>query len=126
MPFRNLRHVDLNKNLLRSISTLYFNSDYLDKIKIGLNKLERIDRFVFLNPNRESLNNLKIHIGRNFLNRLPKLYGSVSHINNIYFHDQNGSMTDIGDYFFDNSDSFKFDNNVKIKKVSFLELFKSF
>ena len=112
VPFRNLRHVDLNKNLLRSINTLYFNSNYLGIIIIESNKLEEIDRFVFLNPNKTSINNLTIKLGHNYLNRLPKLYGNVSQINTIFMNDQNGSMTVLGDYFFDNSASFKVETHV--------------
>lgn len=110
--FDKLRQVNLNENLLRSINTLYFNSNYLGIIIIESNKLEEIDRFVFLNPNKTSINNLIIKLGRNYLNRLPKLYGNVYHINTIFMNDQKGSMTVLGDYFFDNSVSFKYDNNV--------------
>ena len=112
MPFRNLSKVDLTKNLLRSINTLYFNSNYLGQIIIESNKLEEIDQFVFLNQNKTSINNLTIKLGWNYLKRLPKLYGNVSHINTIFMNDQKGSLTVLGDYFFDNSASFKVENNV--------------
>ena len=113
VPFRNLRHINLIENLVRSINTLYFNSDYLADILIDLNELQEMDRFVFLNQNKTSINNLTIKLGWNYLKRLPKLYGNVSHINAIFMNDQKGSLNVMGDYFFDNSASFKVDNNVK-------------
>ena len=111
VPFRNLRYVNLTRNLVRSINTLYFNSDYLADIHIEFNELKEMERFVFLNQNETSINDLIIKLGGNYLSRLPKIYGNVSHINMISMSDKNGFMA-IGDFFFDNSASFKQDNKV--------------
>ena len=113
MPFRNLHYVNLTRNLVRSINTLYFNSDYLAHIHIEFNKLKEMDRFVFLNQNKTSINDLILKLGGNYLGRLPRIYGNVSHINVISMADQNDFMATIGDFFFDNSASFKVDNEVK-------------
>ena len=109
MPFRKLEYLNLNHNKLRSINTLYFNSDYLADIHIELNKMEIMDRFVFLNPNKTSINDLIIKLDSNYLKRFPRFYGNVSHINTISIDNQNDSMTTIED----NSVPFKIDNNVK-------------
>ena len=111
VPFRNLRYVNLTRNLVRSINTLYFNSDYLADIHIEFNELKEMERFVFLNQNKTSINDLIIKLGGNYLSRLPKIYGNVSHINMISMADKTGFMA-IGDFFFDNSASFKQDNKV--------------
>ena len=113
VPFLNLRYVNLNRNLLHSINTLYFNSDYLTDIQMVFNKLEIMDRFVFLNPNKMLLNDLNIKLDSNYLKRFPRFYGNVSNINKISMVNQNGFLTVIEDFFFDNSVSFKVDNNVK-------------
>jgi hypothetical protein len=78
------------------------------------NKLEIMDQFVFLNPNKMLLNDLSIKLDSNYLKRFPRFYGNVSNINTISMVNQNGFLTVIEDYFFDNSVSFKVDNNVKI------------
>lgn len=122
MSFRNLRYVNLTRNLVRSINTLYFNSDYLVDIHIEFNKLKEMHRFVFLNQNKTSINHLIIKLGGNYLSRLPRLYGNVSHINMISMADQTGFMATIEDYFFDNSASFKVDNKVNNNFLTVLGL----
>lgn len=112
MRFRNLRYVYLNDNKVYSIDTLYFSSEYLHHFLIESNELKIFNRFVFFNPNEVSINNLSINLGDNYLKRLPRFYGNISRINTITMLNQNGCMTVLGDYFFDNSAKFKVDNNV--------------
>ena len=113
--FDKLRHVNLNQNKLRSIDTLYFNSDYLYQIQIGINKdLERINRFVFSNSGiKGTINDLKINLALNNLKRLPKLYGNVRRIKIISMVGQRNKLPLIDDYFLDNSAPFKTSDNVE-------------
>jgi hypothetical protein len=107
--------VNLNQNKLRSIDTIYFNSDYLVQIQIGLNKdLERINRFVFSNSGiKGTINDLKINLAINNLKRLPKLYGNVRRIKMISMVGQRNKLSLIDDYFLDNSAPFKISDNVE-------------
>lgn len=112
--FDKLRQVNLNENQLRSINTLYFESNNLDLIQIGLNKeLERINRFVFSNHRvLGTINDLRINLAINNLRRLPKLYGNVRRIKLISMVGQVNNLPLIDDYFFDNSAPFKTSDKV--------------
>lgn len=72
-----------------------------------------MNRFVFLNQNATSINNLVVDLSLNSLSHLPRFYGNVSQIAQLWMVAQtNGSLSRLNDHFFDNSYPFRMGNTV--------------
>ena len=113
VKFKNLRIVQLENNRLHSIDTLYFSSNYLTLLSLPRNQLRVFNRLVFENDDSNANKNLVINLSFNYLSRIPRFYGNVSEVKQIWMAMQkNNSLAVLGDNFFDNSMPFLTDLKV--------------
>lgn len=111
--FEHLKVVQLDKNLLHYIDTLYFASNHLTRLGFYNNKLTTFNRLVFLNDDPNAIKNLNLNLNVNYLRRLPRFYGNISGIDSIWMVLQkNDSLAVLEDRFFDNSMPFESDLKV--------------
>lgn len=89
-----LEEIDLKNNKLKSLETVWFNSDNLILIDLSHNSLFKLKSIEFRNTN--PLNNLSLFLNNNEFDSVPLLNGSINSMGSFNFGYQNsGDLLDL-------------------------------